>query len=122
MLIPVLLLFIAMAGLQGAIVAEGAVISEVSKAMSEAGYEERGLDMEPTDPRNRLVFWSVDDGILIIAYSAKSKKVIDISYWLSDERPKATRWTHEIHVKSFDTISGVMLVQTKTPKRNSRIE
>ncbi len=101
----------------GAVVSEGVAFEDVNKAMSEAGYIESGLDMGSTDPKNRLAFWSVDDGVLIVIYSSETKKVISVSYWLSDERPKATRQTFEMAVKSFDTDSGVMTIQTKALKK-----
>ena len=81
--------------------------------MNEAGYRETELDMEAMEIGNRLRFWGVDEGVLIATYSAKNKEVLNFSYWLTDERPKAFRKTFKFEVISFDTKSGLIRIQTK---------
>ena len=102
---------------QAAEISIGTDIAQTTSAMKEAGYSSTGLDMGSADRDTQLAFWSVEEGVLIVGYSLKTKKVIGVSYWLSDERPKATRKTFDMEVKSFDTETGVMTVQTKQPKR-----
>ena len=103
---------------QAAVVKEGADFNDVSKAMAECGYSESGLQMGGAGERtDRFAFWSVDEGILIVLYSLESKRVLSVSYWLRDERPKATSKTFQMRVTSFDTESGAMVVQTHPTKR-----
>lgn len=116
-LMPFLALWLSTNFSLGAVVEGGVEFDKVSEAMTEAGYIETGLDMEPRDQKSKLAFWAVDEGVLIVIYSTETKKVIGVIYWLSDERDKATRQTFEMKVKSFDTDSGVMVVQTKLPKK-----
>ncbi len=103
--------------LQAIQIDSGISFNEAKEAMRKAGYKETMLAMEAIDRNNRLTMWTVGEGVLIVTYSIKTKKVVGISYWLSDERPKATRKTFDIEVKSFDTDKGIMMVQTKKPTR-----
>jgi hypothetical protein len=103
---------------QGALVKEGSDFDAVNRAMTEAGYSKTGLEMS-TSPSHRLEFWSVDKGVLIVVYSNESKRVTSVSFFLSDERPKAIRKDFDLKVTSFDTESGAMVVQTDPPKRES---
>ena len=99
------------------ILAEGLNIETAIKEMSAAGYKETRLDMESIDQENRIKFWGVAKGVLIATYSTKTKEVICLSYWLTDERPKAFRKEFDFSVVSFDTETGLMKIQTrKSPK------
>lgn len=77
-------------------------IGEAVKAMAESGYKETGLDLLATKVDTDLRMWAVGEGVLILAYSNKDKKVHGMSYYLCDERPKATRKTFDLIVKEFD--------------------
>jgi hypothetical protein len=77
-------------------------IREARKAMAEAGYKETGLAMLATKADTDLQMWSVGEGVLILTYSTKDNKVLGMSYFLCDERPKATRRTFDLDVKEFD--------------------
>ena len=116
-LYAILISFILVASTQAAQLTTGTDISEATQAMKEAGYSKSGLDMGSRNRDHRLAYWSVDEGILIVVYSLKTKSIIGISYWFSDERPKASRKTFQLDVKNFDTKTGAMVIQTKKPKR-----
>ncbi len=102
---------------RGALVKEGSDIDAVNRAMEKAGYSKTGLQMGTLDPSYRLAFWSVDEGVLVVVYSNESKRVTNVSFCLSDERPRGTRKTFDLNVTSFDTDSGAMVVQTNPTKR-----
>lgn len=94
----------------------GAKITDVAKAMEEAGYSTSGMELFLKDPDDRLDFWSVDDGTLLVGHSAKTGKVTDISYHFCDERAKSVRKEFTLNVDHFDTKSGAMLVRMKKQK------
>jgi hypothetical protein len=88
----------------------GSNIEVASKSMAASGYRETGLDMLPAKKETELKFWSVAEGVLIAVYSTTDKKVLSLSYWLCDERPKATRKEFELMVNEFDPQSGEMKI------------
>ena len=77
-------------------------IDDVTRVMAESGFNETGLDMIATKADTDLKMWSVGEGVLILTYSTKDKKVLGMSYFLCDERPKATRKTFHLNVREFD--------------------
>ena len=95
----------------------GVSIDEANKAMKAAGYRETGLSMESSLDNHDLAFWGVDDGVLIVTYSIKTKKIHHLSYYWCDERPKAFRKTKSLSVTRFDTETGAMLALTKRPEK-----
>ena len=96
---------------------QGITIEGVSKAMQSVGYDKSGRAIAATDKKNGLVTWSVERGTLVVAYSLETMKVVGVSYWLSDERPKATRKTFRFTVTSFDTETGLITLKTRKPER-----
>lgn len=112
-LLLVTLLTNLISSLQAVEVKQGIEITEVLRAMSNAGYKKTELAIEPVERTHRLSFWSVDKGVLIVLYSEQSKKIKNISFWLSDGRSKAVRKTFDLAVKSFDTNTGEMVIKTK---------
>src|SRR5688572_17910931 len=94
------------------IITNGLAITDAATAMKRAGYIETELAMMPARDE-ALQFWVVGEGVLIINHSIKSKKVAGLTFWLSDERPRAYAKTFALGVASFDTKSGVMIVQTR---------
>jgi len=83
-----------------------------SSAMQKAGYSKTGLDMMPPAGEG-LEFWHVGQGVLIVSYSESSRKIVGLTFWFADERPKATRQTFELDVASFNTGTGLMAVRTR---------
>ena len=96
---------------------EGVSIDEANKAMAAAGYRETGLSMSRGNLDLNLVFWGVDDGVLIVSYSIKTKKIYDLTYYWSDGRAKAHRKTKRLIVTRFDIKTGAMLALTKQPEK-----
>jgi hypothetical protein len=82
--------------------------------MKDSGYLETGLDMTPGNGTD-LKMWTVGEGVLIFAFSQKDRKVVSISYFLCDERPKALRKTFELSVTEFDPKTREM--QVKLPDK-----
>lgn len=80
--------------------------------MTSAGYTKTGLDMMPRAGLD-LQFWQVGQGVLIVSHSKTSQKIVGLTYWFADERPKATRQTFEFEVASFGTSTGTMTIRTK---------
>jgi len=79
-------------------------INDVSKVMQESGYQETRLDMAPPNKDTDMKMWTVDEvdkGVMIVAFTTKDKKVLDISYFLCDERPKGSRKNFYFHVTEF---------------------
>ena len=81
--------------------------------MSAAEYPETGLAMRSRVPGTRLYFWGVDEGVLIVTSSLRTRRVVKLTYWLSDGRPKFTAKTFSFSVESFDPQSGRMVLSTK---------
>ena len=104
------------------LIVSGSDIGAVNKSMAASGYRETGLDMLATRKDTDLKFWSVGQGVLIAVYSTANKKVLSLSYSLSDERPKVTRKTFDLAVKEFDPKSGEMkiAVPNKAPEDTAR--
>jgi hypothetical protein len=92
-------------------------IEVVAKLMKDSGYLETGLDMSP-GKGTELKMWTVGEGVLIFAFSQKDRKVVSISYFLCDERPKASRKTFEFSVTEFDPKTGEMRI--KPPDKPNR--
>ena len=99
----------------------GADIIEVRQAMLEAGYNITGLAMRTFKEGQQLEFWSVGEGVLIANYFSESKRLVGLSFWLADERPKSTRKTFSMSVESFETETGMMTLQAGQPKRERSV-
>lgn len=110
--ILIILLFFIPLPCSAEIVQHGTPIEIATKAFKSASYKEGALEMLSMNPDNRLMFWTIDRGTLIITYSVKSMKIIDLNYHLCDERPKAIRKNFEFDVKSFNTDSGELVIMT----------
>lgn len=91
------------------LVVVGQNIEEASLFMKSFGNGGHLLDME-TSKGTDLKMWQVGDGVLIAVHSDETKKILHLSYSMSDERPKSTRKTFNMSVKSFNPTSGEMLV------------
>ena len=83
-----------------------------SSAMQKAGYAKTGLDMMLRAGED-LQFWRVDRGVLIVSCATASRKIVRMTFWYADERPKGTRQTFEFDVESFDTGTGLMTIRTR---------
>jgi hypothetical protein len=122
--VAILLLAVACAKVNAGegLIVPGSDIGAVSTSMAASGYKETGLDMLAMQKDAVLKFWSVGQGVLIAVYSTANKKVLSLSYSLSDERPKATRRTFDLVVKEFDPKSGEMkiAVPNKAPEDTAR--
>lgn len=96
------------------VITNGLAISDARKAMAAAGYKQTGLEMIARNhPKEELQFWDVDQGVLIVAYSTVSQRIVGLTFFLCDERPKSKRKTFDLEVASFDTTSGVMTIKMK---------
>jgi len=96
------------------VITNGLPITDVIKTMKKSGYTETGLAMMARPGSGLgLRSWGVGEGVLIVNYSTASQKISGMTFWLADDRPKATRQTFEFDVASFDTQSGVMTIRTK---------
>jgi len=86
------------------VITNGLPIADVIKAMKKGGYTETGLDMTTRSGSGlSLLFWGVGEGVLIASYSTASQKISGMTFWLADDRPKATRHAFDLDVASFDT-------------------
>ena len=97
----------------GAVVAEGLTIDIANSALTAAKYESSSLEMLAATPNEDLQYWSIDQGTLILKYSKISRIIIGITYYINDDRPKASRQSISWSVKSFDTETRLMLIQIK---------
>jgi hypothetical protein len=95
------------------LIAEGSPIAMAQKALATAQYSQTALAMIATDADTSLDFWSVDKGVLMIAYSTRTGLVSNLSFVLMDERPKAERSHFEFSAVSFDTETGRLVLSTK---------
>ena len=91
----------------------GADIEQCSDAMQ--GYKETALQMG-TSNGNRLKFWNVDEGVLIVTYSPQNNKILAASFYLTHGGPKNSRKTFSFAVKTFDTETGELTLQMKKAK------
>ena len=64
----------------------GSNLDEVRNAMNHSGYKECQLAMAARERNQELAFWHVDEGTLIVRYSVKTKKILNITYWMCDEQ------------------------------------
>lgn len=90
----------------------GTNIDTAKQAMSKADYKPTQLGMLAMEKGERLAFWDVGEGYLIIRYSLLTEKIIEISYHLMSDHAKDARVSFNLQVKSFDTASGEMVVKT----------
>ncbi|MCW1921042.1 hypothetical protein OKA05_00655 [Luteolibacter arcticus] len=100
------------------VIEKGQPIEEVEKAMTKAGYEATQLAVMPVAGED-FRFWSVDEvdnGVMIVHFDSRTRKVTKMVYWLTDGRPKSTRKVFELPVASFDPESGLMTLRTRKPK------
>lgn len=88
----------------------GQSIDEVTKIMTDLHYRETGLEMAPRQKGDELKMWTVGEGALILTYQTKTRKVTHISFYLSDERPKATRKSFDFEVVEFDAKTREMKI------------
>ena len=86
----------------------GQDVVQVARAMKESGYRETAIAMMPKEKGSELKMWEVGEGVLIVSFSTKEKKVTNLSYFFCDERPKATRKTFEFPVTEFHPRTGEM--------------
>lgn len=94
----------------------GSNLDEVRNAMNHSGYKECQLAMAARERNQELAFWHVDEGTLIVRYSVKTKKILNITYWMCDERDRSSRKEFNLEAKTFDTATGVLTLQLKRPK------
>ena len=95
------------------VIKEGANIDEVNATLKLGGYKETALDMETKNRENRLIFWVLDDGVMITGYSTKTKKITSMSYMLSTGGFKAYRKTFYMDMVSYDTESRMLILKLK---------
>ncbi len=84
--------------------------------MEVAHYRQTELQMAAEKSEEDLRFWDVDQGVLIFRFSKSFSQVLEMTYSLSDERPKALRKTFQFRVSSFDPVTGRMTVETAPAK------
>jgi len=103
------------------ILKEGESIENADKAMERAKHEGKnryspiGLSMICLKRGSELRFWRVDRGVLIVQYSKVSKLIETIDYDLSDTYSNAASVQFRFSVKTFDTESELMQIQTNSP-------
>ena len=68
--------------LLGNVIEKGADVTEASRALFAAGYKENGLDIVSPNRDERLMFWSLEKGTLIVVSSKETKKIVGVSYYL----------------------------------------
>ena len=92
-------------------IAPGQDIGVLTNALIKAGYKETGLEMMTFSKDRQLSFWSVGEGVLILTYATKDGNVTGMTYYLSDERPKANRKTFELEVAEFSLTTKEMKIR-----------
>jgi len=103
------------------ILKEGESIEDADKAMKSAKHEGRNrhspieLSMICLKKGSELRFWRVDRGVLIVQYAKVSNLIEAIDYDLSDTYSHAASVQFRFRVKTFDTESELMQVQTNSP-------
>lgn len=95
------------------VVEDGADIKKVSAEMKAAKYSETGLQVVSAKKGVGLMFWNVDEGMLIVGYSERTGIVDSVSFKIPDYRPKLYQRDVSFSVKRFDTTTGELLIQTK---------
>ena len=93
------------------VLTNGLAITAASAAMQNAGYAKTQLEMTPRDGED-LGFWHVGQGVLIVRYSRIAQKILGMTLWFADERPKALRQEFRLDVTSFDPANGAMSIRT----------
>jgi len=100
------------------VITNGLAISDARKAMVASGYKQTGLEMIARHyPKEDLQFWGIDEGVLIARYSTASQRIVGLSFFLCDERPKAIRKTFDFEVASFDTTSKALMLKIEKRER-----
>jgi len=99
--------------LLGEVLIVGSDIITVTAKMKKAEYKENALQMASRLEDHELKFWQVDEGTLIVQYSAVTNKISNVTYWFSDERGRGVRKEFTFKVESFDIDSGKLLINTK---------
>lgn len=103
------------------VITNGVSIGVVQKAMANAHYTETGLDMAAIRSNEALRFWGVGEGVLIFRFSKSSGRVLEMTYFLCDERAKAVRKTFSLTVVGFDAETGTMTVRTSPGERGEAL-
>jgi len=103
------------------ILVNGVPIDIVTKSMADAGYSKTGLDIEPVSGDD-LEFWQVGQGILIVNCDTRTRRVRSLTFWLADERPKASRREFEFDVASFDTTRGFVTMRATNRRNPGNVE
>ncbi len=98
------------------LITAGTTLAEARKALAAAGHTKNGLDMGITPSDLALDFWTVDEGILVIAYSPATGLIAGLSFTVMDERPKSTRKEFNFSAVSFDTATGTLVLTTRRPQ------
>ena len=94
------------------VLSKGVSVNTATNTMQVSGYVETFLAMAP--PKGEfLQFYKVDHGVLIIRTSKADDKIAGLTFWLADERAKASRQAYEFDVAKFDLETGEMTIRTK---------
>ena len=92
-------------------VKKGEPFKECAEALDAAGFEESGLEIVSMDKDRDLDFWAVDEGVPIVSHSKSSGRIVDVSFFLCDERPKGERKDFRFEVKSFNTTTKELVLK-----------
>ena len=72
--------------------------------MEAAHYKQTGLDMAAEKPNEDLRFWDIDQGVLILRFSKGTGRVLGMTYFLCDERPKVNLITAQVRRGTSATV------------------
>jgi len=83
------------------VVSVGQNIDIALKLMAPMGDGSPMLEMATGDPDLEMKMWAVGKGVLIAIHSRKDRSIRSLSFYMSDERPKALRKTFEYEVLQY---------------------
>lgn len=81
-----------------------------------------GFPEKDADKLDELRIWRVDEGYLLISYTASSGIIHNLKFYWREPRYSADAADFELRVSSFDPATGQMVVETAQPKRENKAE
>jgi hypothetical protein len=90
------------------VVRPGMNISVVKEMMKAYGDGSPMLEIVSSDPRNKLMMWSVGGGVMIASYGLQEGVIDAMWFQISDGKPKSVRSSYSKPVIDFNPSSGIM--------------
>jgi len=104
------------------IIERGQSVDKVIPLMKECGYKETVLlQWLSADKDTEVMAWVVGEGVMIVGFSAKNRKVLGLTYYSHDEREKAVSTRFCFQVTEFNPKTQEMKIKLsqKVPDPNS---